>query len=80
MMEVGTRVALNIETFDQDKNPVAANEVGMVIGHQGPYEIVELNNGETWMGQKRQVVALEKHFRKVLVSHPGSKRRTRPRR
>lgn len=80
MSEIGTRVATNVPLMDQDHNPVAVNEVGMVIGHQGPYEIVELNNGESWMGDKRQVVALDRHFRKVQVAHPGQKRRSRPRR
>ena len=79
MPEVGTRVALNFEVHDLDDAPVPKDAVGRVIGHMGDLEVVDLDHGVDYVGQRRVVIWAARAFRPVQVSHPGKARRSRPR-
>lgn len=80
MFEVADRVALNEAAEDTEGGAVQANEVGMVFGHLGQLNLVELDHGETYVGGKRVVVCQDRQIRRVRVAHPGKKGRSRPRR
>lgn len=53
---------------DTDDMPVAPNTAGMVIGHQGPWDLVELDTGETYLGTKRTVAAFPGSFRPAIAA------------
>lgn len=80
MPDIGERVALNRGLKDTEGGDVGANEVGMVYAHMGKLELVEMDHGETYLGDKRLVVCGGSDVRVVRVAHPGAARRSRPRR
>lgn len=79
-MNVGDRVALNIELLDDEGGAVRSGEVGMVIGHMGVFALVELDKGETYTGDRRMVMCMERSIRPVRVAHSGRKERGTPHR
>lgn len=80
MANVGERVALNREMLDTEGGVAHANEVGLVFGHMGNRPLVELDHGETYLGDKRVVLCDPGDIRVVRVAHPGKARRSKPRR
>lgn len=74
-MDVGERVALNGVAWTDGGGVAYANEVGVVIGHQGDNVIVSLDHGTN-----RVVTCPDTRLRRVRVAHPGTPRRSRERR